>query len=303
MDKIGILAKYCEESGCVFKKNEKLSGYTSFKIGGTADIAVFPKNSRCFAGLMEVIKECGLKYILLGNGSNVLLCENRFCGAAVFTSHMDQMEIKGTKIYAQCGAPLTKLANAARAYSLSGLEFAYGIPGTLGGAIYMNAGAYGGQMSDIVHSSSCLDANTLEIKSLCAGQHEFAYRESVYGKNSGFALLYAILKLKRGDGAEIEAAMEKNMAARKEKQPLEYPSAGSVFKRGEGYYAAKLIEDCNLKGCSVGGAEVSEKHAGFIINKGGASFSDVTGLIARIKSAVFEATGIKIECEIKIMEW
>ncbi|MCL2816159.1 MAG: UDP-N-acetylmuramate dehydrogenase [Oscillospiraceae bacterium] len=303
MHKTDILAKYCKERGCAFKMGESLSDYTSFKIGGTADIIVFPENSGSLAGLMGAIKENGLDFILLGNGSNVLLCENHFSGAAVVTSHMDAITVEGETIYAQCGVSLNTTALAAKAHSLSGLEFAYGIPGTLGGAVYMNAGAYGGQIGDAVSSSCCLDMDTLETKNLDFAGHEFAYRESVYGKNRNFILLSAVLSLKRGDTAEIETAMNKNMAERKLKQPLEYPSAGSVFKRGSNYFAAKLINDCGLKGCSVGGAQVSQKHAGFIINKKDASFSDVTGLIAHIKSVVFELTGIKIECEIKIMEW
>ena len=303
MRKTDILSKYCKENGCLFKTGEKLADYTSFKIGGTADMVVFPENSESLAGLLGAIKENGLDFILLGNGSNVLICENHFSGAAVVTSHMDNITIEGESICAQCGVSLNKTAIAAKARSLSGLEFAYGIPGTLGGAVYMNAGAYGGQIGDLVSSSCYIDMNTLKIKNLDPAQHEFAYRESVYGKNSNFILLSAVLNLKRGDTAEIESAMNKNMAERKAKQPLEYPSAGSVFKRGSGYFAAKLIADCGLAGCAVGGAQVSQKHTGFIINKKDAGFSDVTGLIAHIKSVVFEQTGIKIECEIKIMEW
>jgi UDP-N-acetylmuramate dehydrogenase len=167
----------------------------------------------------------------------------------------------------------------------------------------MNAGAYGGQMSDVVYSSQYLNIETLEIGTFDAEQHEFAYRGSVYEKNQNLIVLSAILKLIPGDITEIESAMNKNMAARREKQPLEYPSAGSVFKRGDGYFAAKLIDECGLKGCSVGGAQVSEKHAGFIINKGGAEFSDVVNLIEHIKSVVYEKTGIKLECEIKIWKY
>ena len=246
-----------------------------------------------------MIKEYKIDYILLGNGSNVLICENHFDGVVIVTSHMNNIDIKDDCIYADCGIPLNKIANFAKENSLSGLEFAYGIPGTLGGAVYMNAGAYGGQMSDVVYSSEYINAETLEIGTFNAEQHEFSYRQSVYGKNKDLIVLSAVLKLKRGDIIEIEAAMNKNITARKEKQPLEYPSAGSVFKRGDGYFAAKVIEDCGLKGCSVGGAQVSEKHAGFIINKGGAKFSDVINLIEHIKSAVYEKTGIKLECEIK----
>ncbi|MCL1793247.1 MAG: UDP-N-acetylmuramate dehydrogenase [Oscillospiraceae bacterium] len=303
MDKTQIFAEYCKEKGCLFKTGEYLSGYTSFKIGGTADIVVFPENADSLVFLMDAIKQNGLKYILLGNGSNVLLCENHFDGIAIITSRMDSMIIEGESVYAECGVPLGKLALETKSRGLSGLEFAYGIPGTIGGAVYMNAGAYGGQMSDVVHSSLCLDAAVSKIKNLDSKSHEFAYRESAYGKKKDLILLSAILNLKRGDAAQIESAMETHMAARKEKQPLDYPSAGSAFKRGNGYYASKLIEECGLKGYGIGGAEVSIKHAGFIINKGKASFSDVKNLICHVRSAVFEATGIQMECEIKIMEW
>jgi len=291
-----ILTNYCEA-----KENESLSAHTTFKIGGTAKLAVFPDSAEALAGAIKTIKENKMNYILLGAGSNVLICENYFDGAAVITSKMAAAAADGEYIYADCGVPLNKLANLAKERSLSGLEFAYGIPGTLGGAVYMNAGAYGGQMSDVVYSSEYIDAATLETKTI--SRHEFAYRTSVYGKNKDYIMLSAVLKLKRGEKSEIEYQMNKNMAARREKQPLEYPSAGSAFKRGDGYFAAKLIDECGLKGCAVGGAQVSEKHAGFIINKNGASFSDVVKLIEHIQSAVYAKTGINIEREIKIIEF
>jgi len=298
----GII-EYCKEKGCIVKINECLKDYTSFQIGGTANIAVFPDNPECLTGLFRLIKNHSANHILLGNGSNVLICENHFDGVVIFTSHMNGVRAEGEYIYADCGAPLNKIANLAKDHALSGLEFAYGIPGTLGGAVYMNAGAYGGQMADVVHSSEYLDTETLEVKTLYKDQHEFAYRESVYGKNKSFVAASAVLKLKHGDMGDIESNMNKNMAARREKQPLEYPSAGSVFKRGSGFFTAKLIEDCGLKGCAVGGAQVSEKHAGFIVNKGNAGFSDVVNLIEHIKSVIFDKTGLNIECEIKIIEF
>jgi len=301
------ISEYCEKKGCIVKINESLKDYTSFKIGGSANLVVFPGNKESLTGLMKIIKEYSLNYILLGNGSNVLICENNFDGIVIITTQMNNIKVDGENIYADCGVSLTKLANIAKEHSLSGLEFAYGIPGTLGGAVYMNAGAYGGQMSDVLYSSEYIDCGRTQfaptIKMLTAEQHEFAYRESVYSKNKNFINISSTLKLKRGDISEIETLMNKNMLSRREKQPLEYPSAGSVFKRGDGYYASKLIEDCELKGCSVGGAQVSEKHAGFIINKGGAKFSDVVNLIEHIKSVIFDKTGINIECEIKIIEF
>ena len=302
-DIISVISDYCEKKGCIVKINESLKDYTSFKIGGTANIAVLPTNKENFSGIFDIIKKYDVKYILLGNGSNVLICENNFDGVIIITSRMNTIKTDGENIYADCGVSLNKLSNTAKENSLTGLEFAYGIPGTLGGAVHMNAGAYGGQMSDVVFFSEYIDVNTLEIKSLNTTQHEFLYRESIYAKNKNYILLSSVLKLKHGDITDIESLMNKNMSARKEKQPLEYPSAGSVFKRGEGYFTAKLIDDCGLKGYSVGMAQVSEKHAGFIINKGGAKFDDVLKLTEHIKTVVFEKTGINIECEIKIIEF
>ncbi|MCL2095496.1 MAG: UDP-N-acetylmuramate dehydrogenase [Oscillospiraceae bacterium] len=308
---MSIITRYCGKTGCTVKTNESLKDYTTFKIGGTANLVVFPDNIENFTGLFKIIKEYDLKYILLGNGSNVLLCENNFDGVVIITSRMNNIRLgspdfsDSEKIYADCGASLNRLANTARDNSLSGLEFAYGIPGTLGGAVCMNAGAYGGQISDVIYSSEYIDCRTCEVFALDRDAHEFAYRESVYEKNKDYILLSAALELKRGEKSaeEIEAAMNKNMAARKEKQPLEYPSAGSVFKRGADFFTARLIDESGLKGCRIGGAQVSEKHAGFIINRGGAKFSDVLKLIERIKSDVYSKTGKKIECEIKIIEF
>ena len=301
------LIEYCEKTGCNVKTNESLKDYTSFKIGGTANIVAFPNNKESMTGLIKIIKENNINYILLGNGSNVLLCENNFDGVVIITSQMNDIKIDGESIYAGCGASLNKLAITAKENSLSGLEFAYGIPGTLGGAIYMNAGAYGGQISDVVYSSEYIDSGRTQfvptIEILNAEQHEFSYRESFYSKNKDYIILSSVLKLKRGVKSDIENLMNENMTKRKTKQPLEYPSAGSVFKRGDGYYASQLIDDCGLKGFAVGEAQVSEKHAGFIVNKGGASFSDVVNLIEHIKSVIFDKTGINIECEVKIIEF
>ena len=302
MNYINIISKYCKERRCIVKTNESLKDYTTFKIGGTAGIVVLPENADSLAGLFRLIKKTGMNYILLGNGSNVLISENRFDGVVIITSRMNIISVRGGFIRADCGATLNKIAGAACNNGLTGFEFAYGIPGTLGGAVYMNAGAYGGQMSDVMSSSDYLDTDTLEIRTINAEEHNFAYRKSVFAGNN-YIILSSVLKLKHGEKSGIDALMAKNMSARREKQPLEYPSAGSVFKRGEGYFAAKLIEDCGLKGCQIGGAQVSEKHAGFIINKGGAKFSDVVNLIEHIKSVVSDKTGINIEREVKIIDF
>jgi len=309
MNYISIISEYCKNKRCIVKINESLKEYTAFKIGGTAEAVVLPEDKETLIGLFKIIKEHKIKYILLGNASNVLISENHFDGVFIMTSQMNNITVgRGVpdappSIHADCGAPLNKLAGTAKEHSLSGLEFAYGIPGSLGGAVYMNAGAYGGQMSDIVYSGEYLDTDTLEVVTINAQAHKFAYRKSVFAENSNYIILSSVLKLKHGDKSDIDALMTKNMSARKEKQPLEYPSAGSVFKRGEGYFTAKLIEDCGLKGCQIGGAQVSEKHAGFIINKGGAKFPDVVNLIEHIKAVVFNKTGITIEREVKIIDF
>ena len=300
---ISAVSDYCKEKRCTVKINGSLKDYTTFKIGGTAGVLVMPEDIESLIGLVKIIKENNIKYILLGGGSNVLISENYFDGVVIVTSGMNAVRRDGDNIYAECGAALNKTANFAKENSLTGLEFAYGIPGTAGGAVYMNAGAYGGQMSDIVYSSECLYAGNLETVTLYLQQHKFLYRKSIFSENSSYIILSSVFKLKRGEKSEIGALMSKNIAARKEKQPLEYPSAGSVFKRGDGYFASKLIEDCGLKGCQIGGAQVSEKHAGFIINKGCATFTDVVNLIGHIKSVIFDKTGINIQCEVKIVEF
>ena len=310
MNKISIISgilkilEYCEkQKGCIVKTNESLKDYTTFKIGGIANLVVFPDKIETLAGLIKIIKEEEIKYILLGNGSNVLISEDYFDGVVIITSKINSIKAEAEKIYAGCGVSLNKTAILAKENSLTGLEFAYGIPGTLGGAVYMNAGAYGGQISDVVYSSEYINKKTLEIINLNAKQHEFAYRQSIYEKNKDFILMSAVLELRHGEKSGIETAMNKNMAARKEKQPLEYPSAGSVFKRGDGFFTAQLIDECGLKGYTIGGAQVSEKHAGFIINKGGAKFSDVINLINHVKTVVFDKTGKNIECEIRVIEF
>ena len=209
--------------------------------------------------------------------------------------------VEGEHITADAGIPLTKLASVAAKEWLSGLEFAYGIPGTLGGGIYMNAGAYGGEMSQVVVSSRYYDAATGECGIYDGAAHEFAYRHSAY-MDSAKIVLSATMKLTRGDKNAIEAAMADYMSRRRDKQPLEYPSAGSVFKRGNGFITAQKIDEAGLKGRTVGGAQVSEKHAGFIINKGGATASDVLELIEIIKTEVHEKFALYIECEVRYIK-
>lgn len=300
-----MLNKYAERlknSSIECRKNEPLSLHSTFLIGGNAGLAVFPKTAEQLVFSVREAIALGQRYSVIGNASNVLFSDSGFDGAVIFTSGCKEISIKGNLITAECGASFTHLSSLAAKNSLSGLEFAYGIPGTVGGAVYMNAGAYGGQISDVLVSSTLLDASSGEIKILSAKDQEFGYRTSIYCKNEDLIILSASLELSAGKETEIRERMEELMRQRKEKQPLELPNAGSTFKRPVGYFAGKLIEDAGLKGFSVGGAQISEKHAGFIVNTGGATANDVLRLIEHTKEAVMNKFGVMLECEIKYID-
>ncbi len=284
-----------------YSENTPLAPLTSFRIGGNARIAVFPKSCDEVITVFDILRLEAVPTVVLGNGTNVLVSDDGYNGAAVILSGLRSCTVSGESITADAGIPLTGLALTASKHSLSGLEFAYGIPGTLGGAIYMNAGAYGGDMSQVTVSSRYYDLTSGEVGVITGGEHEFAYRHSVY-MDSTKVILSVTLQLKTGDKSEIEAKMNDFMSRRREKQPLEYPSAGSTFKRGNGFITSQVIDEVGLKGRSVGGAQVSEKHAGFVINKGGAVAKDVLALIDIIKKEVKEKTGYEIECEIRYIE-
>ncbi|MBR3686062.1 MAG: UDP-N-acetylmuramate dehydrogenase [Clostridia bacterium] len=285
-------------------ENEPLSKHSSFKIGGEARYAIFPKSKDELISAIETVTRNNAKLAIVGNGSNLLFDDDGFDGAIIFTKNMSSTEYvhsaSGTFIRAECGKSLTELASeTGKKHSLTGLEFAYGIPGTLGGAVYMNAGAYGGQMSDVVIETEYFDPSTNEIKVISKEEHDFSYRHSIFEDHPEYVILSTLIELKEGDAEEIFAAMSKNINARKEKQPLEYPNAGSTFKRpGGNLFAGKLIEDSGLKGYTVGGAQVSEKHAGFIINRGGATCRDVLAVIEHTKNTVLEKFGVELECEV-----
>lgn len=289
--------------GVEIRENEPLSKHSSFRIGGPAKVAVFPKNRDEFVEILRAVKGCSYKYMVVGNGSNLLFDDGGFDGIIILTKHMTATEYvhKGNKtlLRVECGKSLTELASeAGKKHMLTGLEFAYGIPGTVGGAVYMNAGAYGGQMSDIVTETEYFDPADGEIKVLLGNEHRFDYRHSVFAEHPEYVILSTTLEMQNGNTEEIFAAMTKNLTSRKEKQPLEYPNAGSTFKRPVGYFAGKLIEDCGLKGYTVGGAQISEKHAGFTINRGGATSADVLAVINHTKTTVLEQFGVELECEI-----
>ncbi|MGM9680269.1 MAG: UDP-N-acetylmuramate dehydrogenase [Eubacteriales bacterium] len=281
------------------RKRALLSEYTSFRIGGPADDLILPKSTDALVRVLSALREYGIRHLILGNGSNVLFSDRGYRGTVVLTTALRSYTVEGTKIHTDCGVPLGALAVAAASAGLTGLEFAYGIPGTLGGAVYMNAGAYGGEIADVLEKSTSLETDG-RICERYSHEHDFGYRSSVF-QTSGGTVLSATLSLQKGDPAEIHGKMKDFMSRRQEKQPLEYPSAGSTFKRYPGYYTGKLIEDAGLKGYCVGGAKVSEKHAGFVINTGGATCADVLALIRHIQNTVCEKFGIMPECEVRII--
>ncbi len=283
-----------------FKKDFSLKEKCYMRVGGKAKYACFPKDTDQLTEAVRYCREENIRYIIIGNASNTVFTDGGFDGCVIFTGELVQISTQGCRITASCGVSLNQLSRTALEKGLSGLEFAYGIPGTVGGGIYMNAGAYGGQLSDVFEKAVCLDSNgnTVEVTK---EDMRLGYRTSALQEN-GYTLLYADFALKSGDRAEIKRIMDANMAARREKQPLEYPSCGSTFKRPEGHFAGALIEQCGLKGFTYGGAQVSEKHAGFIINRDNATAADVLGCIELVRQKVFEQTGVMLEPEIRIIK-
>lgn len=279
-----------------YKSYEPMRNHTTFKIGGNADVFISIGSEQELKAVLNAAKECETPCFILGRGSNLLVSDGGIAGAVISLDALDGIEVKGDTLVCGAGASLKKVCLAARDASLSGLEFAYGIPGTVGGAIYMNAGAYGGDMSQAVKSAQVYDRDGNK-KTLNAEQMKLGYRTSVF-KSTDLIITSVEFELKRGNYADIKAAMDGFLNRRREKQPLEYPSAGSTFKRPTGNFAGALIEKNNLKGVSVGGAQVSEKHAGFVINTGGASCSDVLTLIEKIQNTVKQADGIDLEPEV-----
>ncbi len=294
------MPKYTDmlSENCIkYEENTRLSEHSSFKVGGPAALGVFPESTEEIVKAVRLARECKIKYTVIGNGSNVVFADRGYLGAVIFTSGAKSIEINGNTVKAECGASFTHLAAFAGKASLAGLEFAYGIPGTVGGAVYMNAGAYGGEVKDALRTSLCYDAASGEILEI--REHAFSYRTSIYAKSPSLTVLEATFELASGDADEIKTKMDELMEKRRDKQPLEFPSAGSTFKRPEGHFAGKLIEDAGLKGYTVGGAQVSEKHAGFVINRGGATANDILELVEHIKKVVSSQFGVMLECEIK----
>lgn len=293
--------KFCELLG--EKKvltDELMSRHTTFKIGGAADYFLQPTSIQEIAEILKVCKEENVPYFVLGNGSNLLVSDKGYRGVIIqLFRNMNEIEVKETEIRAAAGALLSGIAAAAKNASLTGFEFAGGIPGTLGGAVVMNAGAYGGEMKDVLKEVTVMTKEG-EILTLPAEKLELGYRTSIIKKEE-YLVLEAVLALKEGNQEEIKARMRELTEQRVSKQPLEYPSAGSTFKRPEGYFAGKLIMDSGLRGYRVGGAQVAEKHCGFVINAGNATAADVVQLMNDVSRIVEEKFGVTLEPEVKFL--
>lgn len=280
--------------------NEPMRNHTSFRIGGPADMLVLPESIEEVGFVVNVCSGEGFPCYIIGNGTNLLVRDGGIRGIVVKTSkHLKNYEVNGNIITAEAGISLAKLADIALQHGLEGLEFASGIPGTLGGAVVMNAGAYGSEMKDVVVETEYLGCDRA-IAKVVGAEHEFGYRKSIFQHNGGVVLKTAI-GLAEGDRGKIRDLMNDFNSRRKEKQPLNLPSAGSVFKRPEGFYAGRLIEDSGLKGYRIGGAEVSTLHSGFIVNSAGASAADVINLIELIQCTVKDKFGVDLQTEIKII--
>lgn len=280
--------------------NEPMNRHTTFRIGGPADYFLLPSSSEEVKGILEICREESLQYFILGNGSNLLVSDEGYRGVIIqLYRNYGGLTVEGTEIRAGAGVLLSQIAAAARNESLTGFEFAGGIPGTLGGAVVMNAGAYGGELKDVLKEAVVMDREgnifTVPVEKLAMG-----YRTSLV-KTAGYLVLEVVISLKKGSQEEIRDTMKDLADRRISKQPLEYPSAGSTFKRPEGYFAGKLIMDAGLRGYQVGGAQVSEKHCGFVINKGEATAADICRLMQDVSDKVQAQFGVVLEPEVKMI--
>jgi len=279
--------------------NESMKRHTSFRAGGEAAWFAIPESVQELKAVLRACEKANTPWYVIGNGSNLLVSDKGYPGVIISTEKFDKLEINGKTVTAGAGVILSKAANMAYKSGLTGLEFAAGIPGSVGGACVMNAGAYGSEMKNVLKTVTVLTKDG-EVATLPAEELELGYRTSVIPK-AGYLVLEAEMALEEGNPEEIKALMDDLAFRRKDKQPLEFPSAGSTYKRPEGYFAGKLIEDAGLKGFSVGGAQVSEKHAGFVINKGDASASDIYALCKAVEQKVMEQFGVSLEMEVKLL--
>ena len=291
-----VFTEFCKQAGIDVKLNEPMKNHNGFKTGGSADIFITLGDKELLCALVETANSLEIPLFVLGKGSNLLVSDNGIEGAVVSLAKMDEITIDGETVTAKAGTSLTALCVAVANEGLSGLEFAYGIPGSVGGALYMNAGAYGGEMADVVFDAQFVTQNG-QVGTIEKGDMNLGYRTSCF-KQNGNIITDVTFKLIKGDKEEIWEKMNTLMGKRRDKQPLEYPSAGSTFKRPEGYFAGALIEENGFKGKGVGGAQVSEKHAGFVINKSDATTKDILDLMKKIQETVLEKNGVKLEPEV-----
>lgn len=300
---VSIMSKIIDELAQIqnlkLEQNVMLKKYTTFKVGGPADIFITPRTEQALKSLTRIINESEQSYFVLGKGSNIIVGDKGYDGVIIYTGQLDKIKVDNNTIVAQSGATLKDIAEIAQDHSLTGMEFASGIPGSLGGAVFMNAGAYGGEMNDIIQKVSAVDQKG-QKKVMPKKELNLSYRSSIFQENE-YIILDAFLELKKGKKENIRAKMDKLERKRKNKQPLEYPSAGSSFKRPEDHYTGPLIEKANMKGYQIGGAQVSEKHAGFIINKGNATAQDIIKLIQKIQKEVYAISGVKLKPEPKFL--
>lgn len=296
MVNIEELTELCGKLGCRITPECSLREYVTFRFGGKCRALISVNSAESVLALLKYIREKNIRYFILGRGSNVIVADEGFDGVVLlFGSDFAKIEVSRRKITCDAGALLASACVHAQQASLTGMENLFGIPGTVGGALFMNAGAYGSEMSDIVVSAEYIDENC-DMRFISGENMNLSYRHSIFSENKS-VITSVTLELKDGDSEEIKKAMNECMAKRSEKQPLEFPSAGSTFKRPEGSYASLLIEQCGLKGFSCGGAEVSEKHSGFVINKGYATCADVLRLCGEVQKTVEEKTGFRLELE------
>lgn len=299
-EQLCILAR---KLGCRILINRKLRDFTTFRVGGECPVIIEINSENSLAELVKFSNQNRLRTMVIGKGSN-MLCDDKGFDGAVFLMGNEFSKIRlidDVTVEAEAGCPLIRLCRFALENSLGGLEFAYGIPGTVGGAVYMNAGAYGGEIKNVIQSARAADSDG-NISKFSKEEMELSYRTSVFQRRNSI-ITKAVFKLHKAEKSEIEARMNELMARRKEKQPLEYPNAGSTFKRPQGQFAGKLIQDCGLKGVSIGGAQVSEKHSGFVINTGNATSDDIKRLIEKVQQTVLEKTGYFLECEVRIIPY
>ena len=281
------------------KQNEALSSYTWTKTGGPADFLVFPTNFEEISRTFEVAKQNNIPVTVLGNGSNLIIKDGGIRGIVIILTQLDDVRVDGDAIVAQSGAAIIDVSRIALQHELTGLEFACGIPGTVGGALFMNAGAYGGEVKDVLESAVVLTADG-ELVTLTKDEFDFGYRSSAFAKKK-MCVLEATFRCRKGDPEQIKEKMDELTYLRESKQPLEYPSCGSVFKRPEGHFAGKLIQESGLQGTQIGGVQVSAKHAGFMVNIDHGTASDYIALIQHVQKTVKEKFDVQLETEVKII--